>query len=74
MVFRDDWDRKAHDVMCIAKYGAPGGSVNAKDLARAGDLLRGGPFRPPVVAIPLPSRVVTIPLPVVMIPLPPKVL
>ena len=38
MIFRDDWDRKAHDVMCIAKYGTPGGSVNTKDMHRAGDL------------------------------------
>lgn len=63
MIFRDDWDRKAHDVMCIAKYGTPGGSVNTKDMHRAGDLLRGAPFRAAVVIPPLPAPVIVPPLP-----------
>lgn len=63
-VFRDEHERKAHDVICTIKYGGRGGSVSTNDVREVGDILRGQPFRP---AIPLPTR------PVVMLPLPGKV-
>lgn len=60
VMFRDEWDRKAHDVMCIAKYGSPGGSVPTKDVHRAGDLLRGHPFMP-AIKVPVIPLVLSIP-------------
>ena len=59
MVFRDDWERKAHDVICVIKYGGSGGSVRVEDVRRIGDILRGRPlapvFKPPLprIAVPL---------------------
>lgn len=49
-MFRDEWDRKAHDIICIIKYGGRGGSVRTPDMHKIGDILRGGPpvmFAPP---------------------------
>lgn len=77
--FRDDWDRKAHDIICIVKYGAPGGSVATKDMQRVSDILRGGSFKQPVVVPPLPRALVieetlkVVSPPVIVPPLPPKV-
>lgn len=76
-VFRDDWDRKAHDIICIVKYGNPGGSVATKELHRVSDILRGRSFKQPVVVPPLPVAAVKVPpmpAPVIVPPLPPKVL
>lgn len=47
MIFRDEHERKAHDVICIVKYGSVGGSVATKDVRRVGDILRGHTLDPP---------------------------
>ena len=41
MVFRDDYERKAHDILCIIKYGSIGGQARKEDIERVGDILRG---------------------------------
>ena len=75
MAFRDEFERKAHDIICIVKYGSPGGSATPKEVQRIGDILRGGPYRPPVVMIPLPTRpAVVVPPPPFTLPVPAKVL
>lgn len=51
-VFRDEFDHKAHDVICLVKYGSVGGSVATSDMRRVGDYLRGGPVRPAVPVLP----------------------
>lgn len=70
-IFRDEWERKAHDAICIFKYGAVGGSVSTADVRRVADYLRGGSYRPPVVMPPLPVNVVCAAF---KVPLPPKVI
>ena len=60
-VFRDEFDRKAHDVICLVKYGSTGGSVSTSDMKRVGDYLRGGPVRPAVPVIPTQPRIPAIP-------------
>lgn len=70
-IFRDEWERKAHDAICIFKYGAVGGSVATADVRRVADYLRGGSYRPPVVMPPLPVAVVCAAF---KVPLPPKVI
>lgn len=62
-VFRDEFDRKAHDVICLVKYGSVGGSVATSDMRRVGDYLRGGPVRPAVPAVPVLPRAVVPQLP-----------
>ena len=60
MSFRDDHERKAHDIICIVRFGGIGGSVRQEDIRRVGDILRGQPL---VTAPKLPSLVVTPKLP-----------
>lgn len=62
MSFRDDHERKAHDIICIVRFGGIGGSVRQEDIRRVGDILRGQPL---VTAPKLPSLVVIPRLPVV---------
>lgn len=70
MIFRDDYERQAHDIICIIKYGATGGKVNTNDMRRVADIIRGrtlDPPKPKIVAplvvpkVTLPNLVVTIP-------------
>lgn len=65
MIFRDEYERKAMDIICIIKYGSIGGQANAKDVERVGDILRGHPFKRelPKVSISLPPVLPTIKLP-----------
>lgn len=80
MIFRDDYERKAHDIICIVKYGATGGIVATRDVRRVGDILRGHTLDPPKPKITLPPLVpkVTVPnlvvaKPTVTIPAPIKI-
>lgn len=67
MSFRDEHERKAHDVICIIKYGGIGGSVRTEDVRRIGDVLRGKPLAPvihmPVVRMPAGPVIPTIRIP-----------
>lgn len=66
MTFRDDWDRKAHDIICIVRYGNTGGSVRNDEVRRVSDVLRGHPHRPPAPVLPVVAiaRVISVdPLP-----------
>lgn len=56
MLFRDDWERKAHDIICIIKYGGIGGQVRDHDMREVANVLRGHSLRPV-----LPKVTVTIP-------------
>lgn len=49
MPFRDEWEQKAHDIICIIKYGSRGGTARDEDVRRVADILRGKPL--PTVAI-----------------------
>lgn len=49
MFFRDDWERKAHDVICVIKHGSIGGQVQQRDIERVGDILRGHSLKPKLV-------------------------
>ncbi len=63
VIFRDEFERKAHDVICIVKHGSPGGNARAEEVRRVADYLRGGPLatsritevrvKPPVLPKPL---------------------
>lgn len=66
MIFRDDYERQAHDIICIIKYGATGGKVNTNDMRRVADIIRGRTLDPPkpkitMPKVTLPNLVVTIP-------------
>lgn len=52
MLFRDDWERKAHDIICTIKYGRMGGNISAEDVEKVADILRGHSLRPPRVTLP----------------------
>lgn len=54
MLCRDEFDRKAHDIICIIKYGSPGGGVRTEEVIKVGDILRGHPFKPVLVIPPPP--------------------
>lgn len=52
-MFRDDAERKAHDVICTIRHGGRGGNVRVEDVRKIADIIRGAPYRPTVsVAIP----------------------
>lgn len=76
MIFRDDFERQAHDIICIVKYGATGGKVATNDLRRVADILRGHTLDPPkprivMPKVAMPNLVVTIPT--VSVTLPPTI-
>lgn len=62
MIFRDDYERKAHDIICHIKYGSVGGLVQAKDVQHIGDILRGKSFRP-AVTVPEVCKVFSVKVP-----------
>ena len=69
--FRDDYERQAHDIICIIKYGGRGGSVRTAELRDVADYLRGRPLDVQPARVNLPSPcVVKPPLPVVRLPQP----
>lgn len=65
---RDEWDRKAHDILCIIKYGSVGGGIRAEEMYKVSDILRGHPYRPTLPPLPVvtPPVVALPPVPVVM--------
>lgn len=74
VIFRDEFERKAHDVICIVKHGTPGGNARAEEVRRVADYLRGGPLSttrvPPVpvvfpkpLAVPPPPATLKLPQP-----------
>lgn len=50
--FADDYERKAHAVICLVKHGGIGGSVTTQQLRQVADYLRGGPLRPKLPSLP----------------------
>ena len=56
----------AHDIICICKYGSPGGSASATELKRVTDYLRkigtlpSEPAPPPRVAVAIPPATVRV--------------
>lgn len=70
MIFRDDYERQAHDIICIIKYGAVGGKVATHDMRRVGDILRGHTLDPPKpkIIVPITAPKVAMPNLVVTIP------
>lgn len=55
--FADEHEERAYRIICIIRYDGYGGQVNARDIKRVGDFLRGGPkVKPlPTLAKPLPQ-------------------
>lgn len=43
-------ERIAHDIICIVKYGSPGGSAPSADVKRVADYLMRNPVPPAVRA------------------------
>lgn len=50
----DHHEQQAHDIICMIRYGSPGGSVRNDEVRKVADYLRGGPKRPaaPMVRVP----------------------
>ena len=43
-------ERIAHDIICILKYGNPGGSASTSDVKRVADYMeRAGLVKPPIL-------------------------
>jgi len=59
---RDDFDRKAHDIICMLRYGSTGGGVKDVEMHKIGDYLRGGPFKPKI-QVKLPCKPIVVKLP-----------
>lgn len=55
----DPFEQQAHDIICMIRYGSPGGNVRNEEMRRIANYLRGGPkvaipvIKPPVVVIPV---------------------
>lgn len=71
MTTLDRHEQQAHDIICMIRYGSPGGTVRNEELRKIADYLRGGPKRstvamPVVPCAPVVPRVPVIPsIPVV---------
>lgn len=52
MAFRDDAESKAHEILCVIRYGSNGGSVPAKEVQQIGDIIRGHKLQPTIVIKP----------------------
>ena len=63
----DPHEQQAHDIICMIRYGSPGGNVRNDELRKVADYLRGGPKRP-VVTVPVVPVVPTQPTVTVSIP------
>lgn len=48
MSFRDEHERKAHDIICLIKYNGVGGQVREAELRKVANILRGGPLVPKI--------------------------
>lgn len=74
LIFADEWEEKAHHIICTIKYGGVGGKVDSKTLRQVGDILRGHPLKPniriPVVVNPLvpPGVVAAVQVPTLAVP------
>lgn len=64
--FADEWEEKAHGVICLIKFNGVGGSVDTRQMQRVADYLRGHSLKPKLPPLP---RVALPPLP--SLPLPP---
>lgn len=62
MSFEDKFEKQAHDVICMIKFGGIGGTVKSSDIKRVGDYLRGGPLRK-ALPLPMPKPALPLPLP-----------
>lgn len=51
-IMRDEFDRKAHDILCIIRYGSIGGGVDVEEMRKVSDVLRGHPFQPTIIMMP----------------------
>lgn len=51
-VFADEWEEKAHSVICLIKYNGVGGSVDKNLLRKVGDHLRGYSLKPKLPTLP----------------------
>lgn len=63
----DQHEQQAHDIICMIRYGSPGGTVRNEELRKIADYLRGGPKRS-TVAMPVLPRVPAVPTVSVSIP------
>ena len=68
----DPHEQRAHDIICMIRYGSPGGSVRTDEVRKVADYLRGGPKRP---AAPMVPRVTVPVVPPVapVVPPPPRI-
>lgn len=68
--FRDDAERKAHDIICMLKYGSAGGSASLHDVRRVAEVIRGGPLALvlPKLRVPLPASPGVVPLRLPVVP------
>ena len=62
---RDEYDRKAHDIICILRYGNVGGGVHTDQMYKVSDILRGHPYQPklpppPIVLLPPPPPIIVL--------------
>lgn len=51
-IMRDEFDRKAHDILCIIRYGSIGGGVEVSEMRKVSDVLRGHPYQPTAPIMP----------------------
>lgn len=54
-------ERMAHDIICIVKYGSPGGSASTADMKRVADYLQRNMPRPAVRLPSLPPPALKLP-------------
>ena len=50
-MIRDEFDRQAHDILCIVRFGSQGGDIRTEELHKIGDYLRGRKFVKPLPKI-----------------------
>lgn len=60
----DPHERQAHDIICMIRYGSPGGSVRNDELRKIADYLRGGPKQRAMPVVPVVPVVPTIEKPI----------
>lgn len=63
-MFADEYERKAHDIICIVKHGSIGGQASTQEVKRVAAYLRGDTAQrrpgsnppPPLLVKPQPPR------------------
>lgn len=48
----DHHEQQAHDIICMIRYGSPGGSVRNDEIRKVADYLRGGPKQRAMPVVP----------------------